>query len=49
MRHEFEKKMAQSNTWYKQEQEAIETARRLALENEYVAIFQFPLIPLRMA
>lgn len=36
MRLKFDQKMNQSNVWYKQEQEAAETARRLALENELV-------------
>jgi len=36
MKFKFEQKMSQSNIWYKQEQEAAETARRLAVENELV-------------
>jgi hypothetical protein len=36
MKFKFEQKMNQSNVWYKQEQEAAETARRLAVENESV-------------
>jgi len=36
MKLKFEQKMNQSNIWYKQEQEAAETARRLAMENESV-------------
>jgi hypothetical protein len=36
MKFKFEQKMNQSNVWYKQEQEAAETARRLAVENELV-------------
>jgi hypothetical protein len=36
MKFKFEQKMNQSNVWYKQEQEAAETARRLAVENEFV-------------
>lgn len=38
MKFRFEQKMNQSNVWYKQEQEAAETARRLAVENELVPI-----------
>jgi hypothetical protein len=38
MKFKFEQKMNQSNVWYKQEQEAAETARRLATENELVPI-----------
>jgi hypothetical protein len=38
MKFKFEQKMNQSNIWYKQEQEAAETARRLAVENESVAV-----------
>ena len=36
MKFKFEHKMNQSNVCYKQEQEAAETARRLAVENELV-------------
>jgi hypothetical protein len=36
MKFKFEQKMNQSNVWYKEEQEAAETARRLAVENELV-------------
>ena len=36
MKFKFEQKMNQSNVWYKQEQEAAETARRLVVENELV-------------
>lgn len=36
MKLKFEQKMNQSNIWYKQEQEAAETARRLAADNESV-------------
>ena len=38
MKFKFEQKMNQSNVWYKQEQEAAETARRLAAENELVSM-----------
>jgi hypothetical protein len=38
MKFKFEQKMNQSNFWYKQEQEAAETARRLAVENELVPV-----------
>lgn len=38
MKFKFEQKMNQSNIWYKQEQEAAETARRLAVENESVSV-----------
>ena len=38
MKFKFEQKMNQSNVWYKEEQEAAETARRLAVENELVPI-----------
>jgi hypothetical protein len=36
MKFKFEQKMNQSNILYKQEQEAAESARRLAIENESV-------------
>ena len=35
MRIKFDEKMRQSNEWYIQEQMAIETARRIAQQNEY--------------
>jgi hypothetical protein len=41
MKFKFEQKMNQSNIWYKQEQEAAETARRLAVENELVLPFLY--------
>ena len=38
MKLKFDQKMSQSNILYKQEQEAVETARRLAIENESVVL-----------
>jgi hypothetical protein len=36
MRIKFEEKMSLSNQLFKEEQDSAETARRLALENEFV-------------
>jgi IEC3 subunit of the Ino80 complex, chromatin re-modelling len=38
MRIKFEEKMNLSNQLFKEEQDAAETARRLALENEFVKV-----------